>query len=75
VKEKVNNDVFFTEETLDKCIKEIPKSKMITTSVIVDRLHVNGAIARRALRMLLEKDLIKPVAVHHKQSIYTRASH
>ncbi|KAK9812718.1 hypothetical protein WJX72_002574 [[Myrmecia] bisecta] len=73
MKEKVNNQVLFDQPTYDKLLAEVPKYKMITPSVLSDRLRLNGSLARAAIRELLEKNLIKPVAQHSKQGIYTRA--
>jgi small subunit ribosomal protein S25e len=36
--------------------------------------QINGSLARAAIRELLEKGLIRAVAVHSTQSIYTRAT-
>lgn len=36
--------------------------------------QINGSLARAAIKELLEKDLIKVVSNHSKQSIYTRAT-
>jgi small subunit ribosomal protein S25e len=46
---------------------------MITPSILCDRLRLNGSLARAAIRELAEKGLIKPVAEHASQKIYTRA--
>ncbi|KIZ06965.1 40S ribosomal protein S25-3 [Monoraphidium neglectum] len=73
VKEKVNNLVLFDQPTYDKLISEVPKYKMITPSILADRLRLNGSLARAAIRELLAKQLIKPVAEHSNQKIYTRA--
>ena len=35
--------------------------------------HLNGSLARAAIRELITKGLIKPVAEHAQQKIYTRA--
>jgi ribosomal protein S25 len=35
--------------------------------------QLNGSLARAAIRELLAKQLIKPVAEHSNQKIYTRA--
>jgi small subunit ribosomal protein S25e len=72
VKEKLNNAVIFDKATYDRLIKEIPKSKMISPSIVCDRLKVNVSLARKGLRDLHSKGLIKAVAVHARQSIYTR---
>ncbi|KAF6255680.1 component of cytosolic 80S ribosome and 40S small subunit [Scenedesmus sp. NREL 46B-D3] len=73
MKEKVNNLVLFDQPTYDKLIGEVPKYKMITPSILADRLRLNGSLARAAIRELLSKGLIKPIAEHASQKIYTRA--
>ena len=73
MKEKVNNLVLFDQPTYDKLLAEVPKYKMITTSILCDRLRLNGSLARAAIRELLTKGLIKPIAQHSSQGIYTRA--
>lgn len=52
--------------------QEIPKSKVITPSIISDRFRVNASLARRAIKELAAKGLIKKVADHNRISIYTR---
>jgi small subunit ribosomal protein S25e len=66
--------VVFDKATYDKLLKEIPSSKLITPSVVSERLKVNGSLARRAIRDLLDKGLVKVVAHNHRQTIYTRAT-
>ena len=46
--------------------------KLITPSALVERLKINGALARAAIRELQEKEMVKPVMAHHTQWIYTR---
>merc|ERR1712238_475306 len=73
VKEKLANMIAFDKATYDKMIKEIPKAKLITPSVVSERLKVNGSIARQAIRHLAEKGLIVHVGEkHHAQLIFTR---
>merc|ERR1712242_314778 len=73
VKEKLANMVMFDKPTYDKMLKEIPKAKLITPSVVSERLKVNGSVARQAIRHLEEKGLIAHVCEkHHAQMIYTR---
>ncbi|CAE8647563.1 unnamed protein product [Polarella glacialis] len=45
VKEKLANLVMFDKATYDKMLKEIPKAKLITPSVVSERLKVNGSVA------------------------------
>eukprot|EP00386_Alphamonas_edax_P004450 GDKI01014062.1.p2 GENE.GDKI01014062.1~~GDKI01014062.1.p2 ORF type:complete len:113 (-),score=38.47 GDKI01014062.1:126-464(-) len=73
VREKMNNLVVFDKATYDKLVSEVPKSKLITPSVIAERLKVNGSLARQACRELRNKGLAKVVGEHHHaQYILTR---
>mmetsp|Transcript_1042 Transcript_1042/g.1638 ORF Transcript_1042/g.1638 Transcript_1042/m.1638 type:complete len:117 (-) Transcript_1042:657-1007(-) len=73
-REKLDNAVYFDQETYDKLLKEIPtKNKLITPSVISDKLRVNGSLARQAIRELEARGAIRRVGDHHHaQLIYTR---
>ena len=73
-KEKSNNAVFFDKPTFEKLFKEVPTYKLITLSVLVDRLKISGSLARKALRELEAKGHIKKVSGHAALSIYTRAT-
>merc|ERR1712192_154399 len=73
VKEKLANMVMFDKATYDKMMKEIPKAKLITTAVVSERLKVNGAVARQAIRHLEEKGHIMHVGDNNAAlMIYTR---
>ncbi|KAA8491905.1 40S ribosomal protein S25-4 [Porphyridium purpureum] len=74
VKEKSANLVLFDEETYDKLYKEAPKWKLITPSILSERLRINGSLARRAIKELMAKDEIRLVSAHHGQLIYTRST-
>ena len=52
----------------------MPKLKLITTSIVSERLKIGGSLARAALRELVSKGLIRCLSYHSKQGIYTRAS-
>lgn len=70
----MNNLVLFDKNTFDKLMAEVPKYKMITPSILSDRLRINGSLARKAIHLLVEKDLIRPVCKHSSQYVYTRAT-
>merc|ERR1711871_117390 len=74
VKEKGVNNVFFDKALYDKCVNEVPKFKLITPSIISERMRVNGSLARRTIKDLMAKGLIRQVSAHASQSIYTRAT-
>jgi hypothetical protein len=48
--------------------------RLITVATLVDRLKINGSLARKALSDLEEKGQIKKVVGHSKLSIYSRFS-
>ncbi|KAH7517795.1 hypothetical protein FEM48_Zijuj09G0102200 [Ziziphus jujuba var. spinosa] len=94
-KEKVNNMVLFDQATYDKLLSEAPKYKLITPSILSDRLralingqitnskmyvllcadfHISGSLARKAIRELMARGLIRMVSAHASQQIYTRAT-
>merc|ERR1711976_455877 len=72
VRDKLNNLVLFDKGTYDKLLKEVPSYKLITPSVVSERLKIRGSLARAALEELKQKGLIKQVVKHHSQMIYTR---
>lgn len=43
-KDKVNNQVLFDKTTYEKLMSEVPKYKMITPSVLADRLRVRDTL-------------------------------
>merc|ERR1712198_581364 len=74
VRDKLNNLVLFDKATYDKLYKEVPSCKLITPSVVSERLKVRGSLARRTLGELEGKGLIKLVSAHRSQIIYTRVT-
>merc|ERR1712183_33710 len=74
VRDKLNNLVLFDKATYDKLYKEVPSYKLITPSVVSERLKVRGSLARFALQELEGKGLIRLVDKHHAQFIYTRST-
>ena len=74
VKEKLANLVLFDKTTYEKMLTDVPKQKLITPSIISAKLKVNGSLARKAVRELVSKGLIRPVLTHKQQQIFTRAT-
>merc|ERR1712189_55714 len=74
VRDKLNNLVLFDKATRDKLLKEVPSYKLITPSVVSERLKISGSLARRALDDLQQKGLIRQVVKHHAQLVYTRTT-
>ena len=73
-KEKANNQVLFEQSTYDKLMSEVPKYKMITVSILTDRLRITCSLARKAIAILIAQKVIKPVTMHSKQQIYTKTA-
>ncbi|KAK4317543.1 hypothetical protein Pmani_011387 [Petrolisthes manimaculis] len=74
VRDKLNNLVLFDKPTYDKFLKEVPMYKLITPSVVSERLKITGSLARRALDDLQTRGLIRQVVKHRAQVVYTRTT-
>merc|ERR1712217_377327 len=61
-RDKLNNLVLFDKNTYDKLYKEVPTYKLITPSIVSERLKVRGSLAKRALEEMEGKGLIKKVS-------------
>merc|ERR1712224_905018 len=71
VREKLNNAVCFDQATYNKMMKEAASWKL-TPSVLSERLKINGSLARRAIKELLNAGSLRLVDKHSSQQIYTR---
>ena len=63
--------VVLDKATSDKLYKDVQSYRLITVATLVDRLKINGSLARQALNDLEEKGQIKKVVGHSKLSIYS----
>lgn len=72
MRDKLNNLVLFDQATYDKFLKEVPSYKLITPSLVSERLKIRSSLAKKALLDVHSKGLIRLVEKHHAQSIYTR---
>merc|ERR1711879_565547 len=72
-KDKANHAVVLDKQTNDKLQKDVQSYRLITVATLVDRLKINGSLARKALADLEANGQIKKVVGHSKLSIYTRA--
>lgn len=71
VKDKANHAVVLDKATADKLQKDVQSYRLITVAVLVDRLKINGSLARQALKDLEEKGLIKKVVAHSSMRVYS----
>ncbi|ESN91592.1 hypothetical protein HELRODRAFT_165645 [Helobdella robusta] len=74
VRDKLNNLVLFDKATYDKLYKEVKSYKLITPSVVSERLKIRVSLAKSALKELQQSGVIKLVEKHHAQWIYTRTT-
>ena len=63
--------VVLDKPTYDKILKEVPTFKMISQSVLIDRMKINGSLARVAIRHLEREGQIKRIVHHHGQLVYS----
>merc|ERR1712109_328858 len=61
-RDKWNNLVLFDKPTYDKLLKEVPTYKLITPSIVSERLKVRGSLARKALHELARKVLLSKLS-------------
>jgi small subunit ribosomal protein S25e len=73
VKDKAQHAVILDKATSEKLYKDVQSYRLVTVATLVDRLKINGSLARRCLADLEEKGQIKKVVGHSKCSIYSRS--
>jgi len=74
VKDKAQHAVTLDKALFERIVKEVPTFRFISVAILVERLKVNGSLARRAIRHLETEGTIKRIVHHHSQLIYTRTS-
>ncbi|ESL07172.1 small subunit ribosomal protein S25e [Trypanosoma rangeli SC58] len=71
-REALQNAVVFDKDTMDKLMNEVPKYKVITPSIISDRLKISVALAAKGLQHLCKQKQIKLVSCSSKFRFKTR---
>ena len=72
-REALNNAVLWEKDTLNKLKTEVPKYKVITPTIVSDRLKVSVALAHAGLRNLAKEGVIRLVSNSGKFLVYSRA--
>jgi len=72
VKDKANHAVILEKGTAEKLQKDVQSYRLITVATLVDRMKVNGSVARHALKDLEEKGVIRKVVGHARLSVYSK---
>jgi len=71
VKDKAQHSVNLDKATYDRVLKEVPTFKFISQSILIERLKINGSLARIAIRHLEKEKQIKRIVHHSSQLIYS----
>lgn len=71
VKDKAQHAVTLDKTTYDRILKEAPTFRFISQSILIERLKINGSLARIAIRHLEKEGAIKRIVHHHGQLIYS----
>ncbi|RMZ05618.1 hypothetical protein D0860_05874 [Hortaea werneckii] len=72
VKDKAQHAVVLDKQTNERLNKDVQSYRLITVAVLVDRLKINGSLARKALSELEEKGVIRKVVSHNALNIYSK---
>lgn len=68
---QAQNAVVLDKPLYDRVLKEVPTFKMISQSTLIDRLKINGSLARVAIAHLEREGQIKRIIHHHGQLVYS----
>lgn len=71
-REALQNAVMLDKETLNKMLNDVPKYKVITPSIISDRLKIAVSLAASGLQQLCREKKIRLVACSSKHRVYTK---
>ena len=72
-RESLNNAVLWEKGMVEKLKAEVPKYKVITPSVVSDRLKISVSLATEGLRYLAKQNTIRLVSNSGKFVVYTRS--
>ena len=71
MKDKANHAVVLDKTTIERLNKEAQSYRLITVATLVDRMKINGSVARHALRELEDKGMIRKVVAHARCTVYS----
>ena len=72
-RENLDNAVLWEKDVLAKLKTEVPKYKVITPTIVSDRLKVSVALAAHGLKFLAKEGTIRLVSNSGKFLVYSRA--
>ncbi|KAF8631998.1 hypothetical protein AX17_004943 [Amanita inopinata Kibby_2008] len=74
VKDKAQHVVNLDKPLYDRILKEVPTFKFISQSILIERLKINGSLARVAIKHLEKEGQIRRIVHHSAQLVYTRVT-
>merc|ERR1712224_53137 len=72
VKDKAQHAVVLDKQTNERLNKDVQSYRLITVAVLVDRLKINGSLARKALSELEEKGVIRKGQPQRAEYLHSR---
>lgn len=72
MKDKANHVVVLDKALVERLNKDVQSYRLITVATLVDRMKINGSIARKALKDLEEEGKIKKVVGHARLNVYSK---
>eukprot|EP00796_Vickermania_ingenoplastis_P011969 gene11969-8242_t len=72
-REALQNAVMLDKDTYNKMMNDVPKYKLITPSIISDRLKIAVSVAAAGLKQLCRERKIKLVSCSSKHRVYCKA--
>lgn len=73
MKDKAQHAVAVDKAIFDRIVKEVPTFRFISVSILIERLKINGSLARKAIQHLKKEGTIKCVVHHSAQRIYSKS--
>jgi len=71
VKDKAQHAVVLDKEKSDRLNKEVNTYRLITVATLVDRMKINGSVARKVLKDMENEGKIKKVVSHARLNVYS----
>ena len=65
VKEKLNNAVYCDKATMEKVLREVPKTLYVTRAYLCEKFKIGGSVARALIKDLKKQGLLIPVGQQH----------
>ncbi|KAG8861591.1 hypothetical protein FRB91_003713 [Serendipita sp. 411] len=72
VKDKAQHAVVLDKTMYDRILKDVPTFRFISTAILIERLKINGSLARIAIRHLEKEGSIRRIVHHNGQLIYSQ---